>query len=92
VRVDKALAIAMHGRTFSEPERQRLQQLQIPIVDASLEPQDRGFTIVGVPVGSDAYVTAHLRNQLFDGPTWRLAWQLVGMARIIRARAGAGQT
>jgi len=81
VRADKSLAIAMHGRTFTSDERRRLAELKLPFVDASTPAQQRGFTTVGVPVGSPEYVASALRNKLMDPPTWRLAWQLVGMAR-----------
>ena len=56
------------GEVFSAEERQRLQDLRIPFVDASLPPEERGFTIVGVPVGEDQYVEHHLRKHLSTTP------------------------
>jgi hypothetical protein len=50
-------------------------------VDSSYPVEARGFTLVGVPIGSDDYIRAHLRGRLFDQSLWNLGWQLVGMAR-----------
>lgn len=81
VRADKSLAVAQHGSTFSEEDRERLAQLNIPFIDDTTPPHQRGFVIVGVPVGSPRYVAAALRDHLFAPHLWRLAWQLIGMAR-----------
>jgi Reverse transcriptase (RNA-dependent DNA polymerase) len=81
IRPDKSLAVAPLGATFSLEERQRLQMLNIPFVDGDTIPCRRGFVAVGVPVGDPTYVAGILRERLFDDKLWRLAWQLVGMAR-----------
>ena len=81
IRLDKCLAVAPRGEVFTAQERRRLQRLGIPFTDASLSPEERGFTIVGVPVGEGEYIEQHLRRHLFDETLWRLGWQLVGMAR-----------
>jgi hypothetical protein len=81
IRLDKCLAVAPRGQQFSAEARRLLGELKIPFVDASLPPKARGFTIVGVPIGEDAYVEGHLRGHLFDETLWRLGWQLAGMAR-----------
>ena len=81
VRADKCLAVALRGRIFSHADRARLAALGIPWVDASAPITERGFTTVGVPIGSAAYVHGKLSAALFAEHVWRLAWQLIGMAR-----------
>jgi hypothetical protein len=83
LRLEKCVAVAQLGRVFSEAERARLDALGIKWVDATTEEATRGFTLMGIPVGTDAYVHAQLRERLLEeeSPLWRLAWQLVGMAR-----------
>ena len=81
IRLDKCLAVAPRGQQFSADECQRLRDLRIPFVDASFRREERGFTIVGVPVGEAAFVKKHLHEQLFAEKLWRLGWQLAGMAR-----------
>jgi hypothetical protein len=73
--------VAQRGGTFSAEERRRIEQLRMPFVDASVGSAQRGFTVVGVPIGHADYVAACLHGKLFAEHLWRLAWQLVGMAR-----------
>jgi hypothetical protein len=81
VRPDKSLAVAPLGHTFSAEDRARLELLSIPFVDATTPLRERGCVAVGVPIGSACYVESALRTHLLAPHLWRLAWQLVGMAR-----------
>ena len=69
-----ATAADLSGRT-------RLTHLNLPFVDATMDSGNRGLTVVGVPIGDEAYVHTALANKLFDKPMWRYAWHLAGMAR-----------
>ena len=64
IRLDKCLAVAPRGQHFSPDERQRLRDLHIPYVDASFSEEERGFTIVGVPIGETPNIERHLRGRL----------------------------
>ena len=76
----KSLAVAQKGHTFSDDEREALESLGIPFVDASTAEHEQGFITVGVPVGTKRYVEEQLRSKLMEKSLWRLAWQLAGMA------------
>jgi hypothetical protein len=78
--LETSVRLWRRGQRFTAEERRRLLDLRIPFVDASLPHEERGFTIVGVPVGENSY-ERHLDKHLFDDKLWRLGWQLAGMAR-----------
>ena len=76
----KSLAVAQQGHTFSAAERDVLDSVGIPFVDASTAVHEQGFITVGVPVGTKRYVDEQLRSKLMEKSLWRFAWQLVGLA------------
>jgi hypothetical protein len=80
-REDKSLVVAPLGAFFTPAEQERITGLAIPWVDAATPALQRGFRVVGVPVGAPAFVAAAMRRALFYDPLWRLAWQVIGMAR-----------
>jgi hypothetical protein len=81
LRPDKSCVLAQLGATFVAADRHRLNSMALPYVDADLPVEEQGVRVVGVPVGTQRFAATFLRSTLFNEALWRLAWQLVGMAR-----------
>jgi hypothetical protein len=81
LRPDKSCVLAQQGESLDASEVARLDEQAVPYVDASQPRERRGVRVVGVPVGTAPFMAAFLHNTLFADSLWRLAWQLIGMAR-----------